>query len=105
MMPSRFRSLTLAVLAISLAGCATVSRGIETGSDRAGRTLAHIGNRIEEGTHTAERKTRSLWQRLFGDRSNSKKQKPRPIVRDSDPPAPPPKPATFDTYTEEKIGS
>jgi hypothetical protein len=55
---------TAIVLAAVLAGssCTTV----KSSSARASQALAGVGERVEYHAATVSRKTRSLWQRIFG---------------------------------------
>jgi hypothetical protein len=58
-------------------GCATV----EESSDRARQVAVGVGERVEYHAEKVKRKTRSLWQRIFGsgeEQAASRKAKPEP---------------------------
>ena len=77
MMVTRRTMAIMCAAILFVPGCTTV----EKSSDRAREVAIGVGERVEYHAEKVKRKTRSLWQKIFGgdeEQTASRKAKPEP---------------------------
>jgi hypothetical protein len=93
----------LLLFVVVLAGCSTVKEQAQVAQQKAASLGNHIETKVAETSANAQRKARTFWQWLFGNKDEDKRREPTKHHASAGDAAG--TPATLDTVPQQYVGS